>query len=133
MLNLTFGRSLNVHTLPSAFGLQLSASIGWSISLMLLSNTRNSPVWLSISSPPASEIVSGLIAAAGVTAPMRSMPPFVTGALDVLEPDAALDFELDDEPHAARIAPSSVVDIPIVLPRRRKSRRLRFPETSSSM
>ena len=132
MWKVTFGRSLNVHTLPSVFGLQLSASIGCSSSLRFESKIRNSPVWLSISSPPASETVSGLTAAAGATAPIRSVPPLVTGPLDVVEPPAA-DVDLDDEPHAARIAPSSGVDMPIMLPRRRKSRRFRLPEASSSM
>ena len=99
---------------------------------MLLSKIRNSPVWLSIVRPPASDTVSGLTAAAGVTEAIRSVPPFVAGALDVLAaPEELVDF--DEDPHAATIAPSNGADMPITLPRRRKSRRLSRPETSSSM
>ena len=46
-------------------------------------------------------------------------------------PEELVDF--DEDPHAARIAPSNGADMPITLPRRRKSRRLSLPETSSSM
>ncbi len=130
MLNLTPVRSLKVHTLPSPLWLQLVASIGWSISFRLLSKTRNSPVWLSISRPPASETVSGLTAAAGVTPATVRFPPVFGGAAALL----AADDEDDDElPQAARIVPSSVADIPIVLPRRRNVRRSMRPATSSSM
>ena len=132
--NVTFGRSLNVHTVPSLFGVQLSASIGWSASFRLESKIRNSPVWLSIVRPPASAIVSGLTAAAGVTDATRSVPPLVGAAALVLEEPPDVDAELDEPPpQAARIAPRSGIDMPIVLPRRKKSRRLRFPDTSSSM
>ena len=82
--------------------------------------------------PPASDTVSGLTAAAGATDAIRSVPPFAAGAAAVvllLE----LDEAGDDAPQAARIAPSSGTDMPIVLPRRRKSRRLTLPLTSSSM
>ena len=121
MLNLTPGRSLNVHTLPSPLWPQLSASIGCSASFRLLSKIRNSPVWLSITRPPASATVSGLIAADGVTEPTFSVPPAVGAGPLVVDEPAALADELDDEelPQAARIVPSSVVDIPIMLPRRR--------------
>ena len=124
-------RSLNVQTLPSLLGFQLSASIGCSASFRLLSKIRNSPVWLSISSPPASEIVSGLMAAAGVDEAIRSVPPLTAVPPPVPVPELDEDVPLD--PHAASTVPRNVADIPIALPRRRKSRRFRRPETSSSM
>src|SRR5579864_524832 len=118
--NVTPVRSLNVQTLPSLFGLQLSASIGWSASFRFESKIRNSPVWLSMHRPPASATVSGLTAAAGAEMATRSVPPFLAGAAGV-----ELDEEVagDEDPHAARIAPSSGVDMPMMLPRRRKVRR----------
>jgi hypothetical protein len=57
-----------------------------------------------------------------------------------LPPEEELELEEDDDdedddedPQAARIAPSSGADIPIMLPRRMKSRRLTWPATNSSM
>src|SRR6202035_4643037 len=126
--NLTPVRSLKVQTLPSVLGDQLSARLGSSASLRLLSKIRNSPVWLSMHNPPASEMVSGLIAPAGAEIATRSVPPFLgLPAGGVVLPLGV------EEPHAARIAPSSGADMPIALPRRRNCRRLRRPETSSSM
>ena len=120
VLNLTFGRSLKVHTLPSPLWPQLSASIGSNASLRLLSKIRNSPVWLSITRPPASATVSGLIAADGVTEPTFNVPPAVgAGPLVALELAAPAEDDDDELPHAANTVPSSVVDIPIMLPRRR--------------
>src|SRR5947209_1354915 len=118
--NFTPDLSLNVQTLPSLFGDQLVASIGWSASFRFESKIRNSPVWLSMHRPPASATVSGLTAAAGVAIATRSVPPFVAGAAGV-EPDDCV--EEDDDPHAARTAPRSGADMPIMLPRRRNSRR----------
>src|SRR2546423_14392330 len=103
--NFTPFRSLNVQTVPSLLGFQLSASIGSRRSFRLLSKMRNSPVWLSMVSPPASATVSGLTAAAGVTMATRSVPPRLAGP-------AALVPDDEDEPHAARIAPSRGTDIP---------------------
>jgi hypothetical protein len=43
------------------------------------------------------------------------------------------ELEDDEEPQAERTAPSTLADIPIMLPRRRNSRRPMCPETNSSM
>ena len=114
--NLTPWRSLKVHRCrrcPTSSSCQL----GLSLSVESLSKIRNSPVWPSILSPPASATVSGLTAAAGAEMATRSVPPFVAApplALEELdEPD-----DDDELPHADRTAPSRVADIPIVLPRR---------------
>ena len=80
-------------------------------------------------SPPASATVSGLTAAAGAEMAMRSVPPFLAGVDEVEPPD---DDE-DEEPHAARTAPSNGADIPIMLPRRRNVRLSMWPAASSSM
>ncbi len=84
--------------------------------------------------PPESDTVSGLTAADGAWVATLSVPPF----LGVPVAGAALDDEVAEDvllapPHAARIAPSNGADMPITVPRRRKSLRLRLPETSSSM
>jgi len=79
--------------------------------------------------PPPSDTVSGFTAAAGTWLATRSTPPRVTGA------DAApeLDGLLLAPPQAARIAPIVGTERPIMLPRRKKSRRFRRPASSSSM
>ena len=117
--NLTPWRSVKVQTVPLAFGFQLVASIGFSCSAWLSSNARNSPVWASMHSPPESEIVIGLIAAAGAWVASFSVPPLVgaAAALDVPDEDEAED-ELLAPPQADRITPINVDDMPITAPRR---------------
>ena len=136
---MTFGRSVNVHTVPPLLGVHLVASIGSSASFWLLSKTRNSPVWASMFSPPASLTISGLIAVAGVCMASFSVPPLVGAALEALDdPPAAEDDAADvptllAPPQAARIAPISPVDMPITAPLRMNWRRSMRPATSSSM
>ena len=73
--NLTPWRILNVQTLPSAFGFQLSASRGWSCSL-LSDQTRNSPVCDMMPRPPSSATLSGSISVDGPgDMPSFSVPP----------------------------------------------------------
>src|SRR3954447_25708850 len=130
--NLTPFRRLKVHTDPFLVGFHAVANIGFSCNAWLSSKARNSPVWASMHSPPASETLSGLMAAAGAWVPSFSVPPFVG------VPDAEPDEEADEElllapPQAARIAPTIVLDIPITALLRMNWRRLRRPATSSSM
>jgi hypothetical protein len=82
--------------------------------------------------PPASSMVSGLIAAAGAWLARRSVPP-LTG---VPAPFVVAVDDDEDElapPQAARTAPITVLDIPTTAPLRMNCRRLIRPVTSSSM
>ena len=129
--NLTFGRSLNVHTAPELLGVQLVASIGWRVRSWLLSRMRKSPVWASMLRPPESEIVSGLIAADGACWAKRKVPPDL-GVPVAAVVELAVE-ELFAPPQADRTAASTELDMPITAPLRTKSRRLIRPPTSSSM
>src|SRR6185312_9580016 len=73
--NLTPWRILNVHSLPSAFGFQLSARRGWSWSL-LSDHARNSAVWDMTPRPPSSPTRTGSISVLGPgDMPSLSVPP----------------------------------------------------------
>ena len=73
--NLTPWRILNVQTLPSAFGFQLSASRGWSCSL-LSDHDRNSAVCDMMPRTPSSATLIGAISVAGPgDMPSFSVPP----------------------------------------------------------
>jgi hypothetical protein len=83
-----------------------------------------------------SAIVIGLIAAAGTWLATRRVAPFFAVPLAEalpLDADDALPTVLLALPQAASTAPIDVTDMPITLPRRRKSRRLSRPATNSSM
>jgi hypothetical protein len=120
--NFTPWRILKVHTSAVELEDQLVASTGRRVSVWSES-VRYSPVWPSMSRPPWSEMVTGLIAAAGVVIPTLIVAP---------EAPAADDDEGDglDEPQAARIPPSTGAEIPTSAPRRRSSRRLSLPATN---
>src|SRR4051812_8459494 len=90
--NFTPWRRVKVHTAPFLLGFQLVASIGLSASAWLSSKIRNSPVWASMHSPPASATVSGLTAAAGAWVASFSVPPLVG------VPEAEPDDDEDAEP-----------------------------------
>jgi hypothetical protein len=87
-----------------------------------------------MSSPPWSDTVTGLIAAAGVVMPTLITAPGAPVAVDEAPADAELD-PLEDELllQASRIDPASGTDIPTTLARRMKSRRDSRPAASSSM
>src|SRR5580658_6011755 len=132
--NLTPWRILNVQTSAVEFADQLSASTGDRFRVWP-DRVRYSPVCASMSSPPWSATVIGLIAAVGVVMPARITAP---GA-----PAAELDAEADDEPdepdddaelpQAARIDPSTGTEMPTTVARRMKSRRDNRPAANSSM
>ena len=131
--NLTPWRILNVHTLPSAFGFQLSASRGWSFSL-LSDHDRNSAVCDMMPRPPSSATLIGSISVAGPgDMPSFSVPPARTvtslpPASTAVPPPPALVLVFLPVPHALARNPTAESDIPITVPRRMKSRRLRCPE-----
>jgi hypothetical protein len=128
--------SLNVHSVASSFASQLSASTGCSSRVFGSDTHRNSPVWPSMARPPWSPTVTGLIAPVGTMIAARTVPP------DLIEPDeppvpppvpADVPPVSLAPPHAATIAPSSGIDMPITVPRRTNSRRVSLPEISSSI
>src|ERR1700755_789359 len=76
--NLTPWRILNVHSLPSALGFQLSASRGCSWSL-LSDQDRNSPLCDMTPRPPSSATLIGSISVGGPgDMPSLSVPPGLT-------------------------------------------------------
>ncbi len=128
--NFTPWRILKVHTSPAALGDQLSASTGVSLSCWS-DRHRYSPVWASMSRPPWSATVSGLIEAVGTTMPALItapdepapvLPPVVAGVVEVLE-----------LPHAEITAPRMGSEMPTTVPRTSKSRREIRPAANSSM
>ena len=127
--NLTPWRILNVHTSALLFGVQLVASTGFRFSVWP-DRHRYSPVCASMSRPPWSATVTGLIAPVGVT-----MPALITApGLPAAEEDPPEGAELDPLlPQAARIDPSSGTEMPTTVPRRMKSRRDSRPAANSSI
>ena len=126
-------RSLNVHSVASALGVQLSASTGliWSVLGSVIA--RNSPTCPSMQRPPWSPTVTGLIAPVGTTMAAFSVPPGLIAPVE--PPDAGVELPpvLLAPPHALRMTPSRGIDIPITVPRRRNSRRETLPARSSSI
>ena len=128
--NLTPWRILNVQTSAAVFGVQLVASTGVRVRPWP-DRHRYSPVCASMSSPPWSATVTGLIAAVGVT-----MPALITAPAAPVADAEELDDELDDDPllpQAARIDPSAGTEMPTTVARRMKSRRDSRPAANSSM
>src|SRR6185436_6533212 len=129
--NLTPWRILNVQTLPSEFGFQLSARRGCSCSL-LSDHDRNSPLWDMTPRPPSSATLIGSISVVGPgDMPSFSVPPGLTAtslppaltAVSALPPLLVLVLLLP-VPHAAARKLTTGIDIPITEPRRTNSRRL---------
>src|ERR1700683_1640302 len=109
---------LNVQTSPAEFADQLLASTGVSFRVWP-DRHRYSPVWPSMSRPPWSATVTGLIAAVGVVMPALIVAP----AAPVAEAEELA--EADDEEEllqAARMDPSSGTEMPTTVPRRMKGR-----------
>src|SRR6202034_3352644 len=132
--NLTPWRILNVHTSAVEFADQLSASTGFSTRVWV-DRQRYSPVWASMSRPPWSATVSGLIAAAGTTMPALMGAPALPAALGLPDPDADVDVDVvdGDDPQAVRIASITGMEMPMTVPRRMNSRRESRPAANSSM
>src|SRR3954467_14999968 len=136
--NLTPWRILNVQTLPSALGFQLSASRGCSCSL-LSDHERNSPLWDMRPRPPSSATLIGSISVVGPgDMPTFSVPPGLTAtslppAFTAVSAPPPLLLLLLPVPHAAATKLTSGIDMPITLPRRMNSRRLTRPALYSSM
>src|SRR3954470_7473219 len=137
--NFTPWRILNVHTLPSELGFQLSARRGCSCSL-LSDHERNSPVCDMTPRPPSSATLMGSISVVGPgDMPSFSVPPGLTATslppacTAVPEPPPPPVLLLSPVPQAAARNLTSGIDMPITEPRRMKSRRLRCPERYSSM
>ena len=126
--NFTPWRILNVHTSAVELGVQLVASTGCSVRCWF-EKARYSPVWPSMSRPPWSATVSGLIVAVGTTIPALIVAP----AAPAPELDEVLGVEELELPQAEMTAPSTGSDIPTTAPRRRKSRRESRPAAYSSM
>src|SRR3954451_13164250 len=128
--NLTPWRILNVHTLPSEFGFQLSARRGWSCSL-LFDQARNSTDCDITPRPPSSATLIGSISVDGPgDMPSFSVPPGLTStclppALTAVSapPPPPLPPPLSPVPHAAARKLTSGTDMPITVPRRTNSRR----------
>ncbi len=129
--NLTPWRILNVQTVALEFADQLVASTGVRFRVWP-DRHRYSPVCASMSSPPWSATVTGLIAAVGVTMPTLITAPAAPVAEDVALADA-LDVDGELLPQAARIDPSTGTEMPMTVPRRMKSRRDSRPAANSSM
>ena len=130
--NLTPWRILNVQTSAVEFDDQLVASTGFS-DRVWSDRHRYSPVCASMSSPPWSSTVTGLIAPAGVSMPaLITAPAAPAGAED----EAPVVADEPDEPllpQAARIEPRTGADMPTTVARRMKSRRVSRPAANSSM
>ncbi len=128
-LNVTPRLSLNVHSLASRLGFQLSASTGTSLRSPLDTERYWAVCW-SITAPPVSPTATGSTAPVGVTIADRMVPPrfFVAGVPAVAEREA-----LSDPPHALTIVPSTENDMPTTVPRRTNSRREIRPAMNSSM
>src|SRR5580692_12998401 len=129
--NLTPSRILNVHTSALEFGVQLVASTGCRFRFWP-DRHRYSPVCASMSSPPWSATVTGLIAAVGVTMPALITAPGAPVAEDD-EPGDDEDEEEEELPHAARIDPMAGTEMPTTVARRMKSRRDSRPAANSSI
>ena len=84
--NFTPWRILNVHTSAVELGVQLVASTGLRVRVWS-DRHRYSPVWASMSRPPWSATVTGLIAAVGTMIPTLmvapDLPAELLGAEDV--------------------------------------------------
>src|SRR3954454_8589495 len=136
--NFTPWRILNVHTLPSELGFQLSARRGCSCSL-LSDHERNSPVCDMTPRPPSSATLMGSISVVGPgDMPSFSVPPGLTAtslppALTAVSAPPPLLVLLLPVPHALTRNPRTGTDMPITVPRRTNSRRLRRPAVYSSM
>src|SRR5271165_505138 len=123
---------LNVQTSAVEFADQLVASTGFRVRVCV-DKVRYSPVCASMSSPPWSATVTGLIAAVGVTMPALMTAPAAPAAADDDDevPGVAELEELLLQ--AARVLPSSGTEMPTTVPRRMKSRRDSRPAANSSM
>src|SRR3954452_9744004 len=137
--NFTPWRILNVHTLPSELGFQLSARRGCSCSL-LSDHERNSPVCDMTPRPPSSATLMGSISVVGPgDIPSLSVPPDLTAtslppawtAVSVPPPPPLL--LLLPVPHAAARKLTSGIDMPTTVPRFMNSRRLSRPALYSSI
>jgi hypothetical protein len=126
--NFTPLRSLKVQTSLFELADQLVASTGFRVR-SCWDRHRYSPVWPSMSRPPWSATVTGLISPVGTTMPALMVAPADPAGVEVDE-DVVPEVLL---PQAARIPPSSGTDMPMTVPRRRKSRREMWPATNSSM
>src|SRR4051794_37713921 len=138
--NFTPWRILNVHTLPSALGFQLSARRGCSCSL-LSDHARNSPLWEITPRPPSSPTLMGSISVVGPgDMPSFSVPPCLTAtslppACTAVPPPPPplLLVPLLPVPQALARKPTMGMDMPMTPPRRTNSRRLRRPALYSSI
>ncbi len=83
-----------------------------------------------MSRPPWSATVTGLMAAVGVTMPALITAP---GAAAAVEDEPVVPVLGELLPQAARIDPSSGIEMPTTVPRRMKSRRESRPAANSSM
>src|ERR1700678_12393 len=125
---------VKVHTSPVEFGVHLVASTGCRVRVWS-DRHRYSPVCASMSRPPWSSTVSGLMLPVGVSMPALIVAPGAPAAaveLGVLLVDDGA-FEEGDDEHAARIEPSSGTEMPTTVPRRTKSRRERRAGANSSL
>src|ERR1022692_2027442 len=120
---------LKVHTVAAAFDDQLVARTGFSVSVWS-DRHRYSPVCASMSRPPWSATVSGLIAPVGVMMPALMVAPLPAAPAGLVEPDGE---DGDELLQAATMPPSTGIEMPTTVPRRRKSRRESRPATNSSM
>ncbi len=127
--NFTPWRILNVHTSPAALADQLCASTGTRLSDWV-DRQRYSPVWASMSRPPWSATVSGLIAAVGTTMPALIVAPLEP--VPVPPPVWVDEVELEP-PQAVMMAPRMGSERPTTVPRLRKSLREILPAANSSM
>ena len=131
--NLTPWRILNVQTSAVELADQLVASTGFRVRVWV-DRHRYSPVCASMSRPPWSATVTGLIAAVGVTMPALITAPAAPAAADEDELVELAELgELDELLQAASIDPSSGTEMPTTVPRRMKSRRDSRPAANSSM
>ena len=131
-LKVTPGRRLYVHTDASVLGLKLVASIGLRMLVWGSLKLRYSPVCWIIVRPPSSAMLSGLMSPAGTTPAIRSVAPAAGLPVEVALDAAVVSLELAP-PQAVTIAPRSGIEMPMIDPRRRNSRRLMWPATYSSM
>src|SRR5262245_12050807 len=136
--HLTFWRRSNVQTVPSVFGVHLSARPG-AMSLPFGSSVhRNSNDWAVMPYPPRSCIATGSIET-GRWIAMRMLPPWtaaeagaeapaLAAVVGAAEPPAAVaDGEVVEPPHAAMTALIEPIERPTIAARDMNSRRLSRP------
>ena len=123
LLNVTFWRSLNVHVLAVASGVQLSARTGRS-DKSFSTQARYSHTCWTVAMAPASYMTTGSRAPVGGTMATRMVPP-VFGA--TLADADAVDVDVEEPPQAASSEPMVVMERPRTVPRTSSSRRVIRP------